>query len=181
VSPAQQEVFRVEHVLRADGFPEQEVEQAISFMRRKFEVAFTGRGWDELEAAVKMARAREWITFVFAPSSPDDLQSYRKFPHDFDPVPLWQQITCPVLAIFGERDMDVPVNASIAEIGEALRQGGNADYTFEVFPGADHVIMLSETGGFQNLPLTEGFAPDYFTKMTDWLAQRVTIRADAAR
>jgi uncharacterized protein len=174
-SPAEQEVYRVEHVLRADGFPEEEVKAATSLMRRKFEVAFTGEGWDELEAAVQDARSRAWLPFVFAPESPEDLATYRTFPMDYDPVPTWRQLRCPVLAIFGERDMDIPVEASVAKIDSAQRAAGNTDYTIEVVAAADHLIMPSVTGGFTHLPLAQGYAPSYFPTMAEWLRQRAKV------
>ena len=57
-----------------------------------------------------------------------------------DPRAVLEKVTCPVLAIFGESNIIVPVKNSVSIFEEALHKAGNKDYTIKVFPRANHGI-----------------------------------------
>jgi hypothetical protein len=64
----------------------------------------------------------------------------------WSPVHVIEQVRIPVLAIWGERDTKIdPLRAAHA-YRDALEQAGNPNYRIEVFPGADHNLVPSETG-----------------------------------
>ena len=64
----------------------------------------------------------------------------------WNPIEVMQQTTIPVLAIFGDRDprMD-PIQATYA-YRQALEQAGNPKSRVELFPKANHDLVVSETG-----------------------------------
>ena len=47
---------------------------------------------------------------------------------DYDPVPALQQTKCPVLALSGEKDLQVPPKENLPLIRKALEDGGNKDF-----------------------------------------------------
>jgi len=61
----------------------------------------------------------------------------------FDPLPYWENILVPVLAIYGSADRVVPVEESQSLIENALKKAGNKKYLFKLFPGADHELKIS--------------------------------------
>ena len=61
----------------------------------------------------------------------------------FDPLPYWENIMVPVLAIYGSEDRVVPVEESQSLIENALKKAGNKKYLFKLFPGADHELKIS--------------------------------------
>ena len=75
-----------------------------------------------------------------------------------------EQVTCPILAIWGDLDIYVPVEDSISIYEEALTKAGNEDFTIKVFPGADH-----------GLGVDGEHAEGYLDAMTDWLLERVNV------
>ncbi len=175
VSVVQQDVDRVAYELRAGGFSEDEVRAAITHEQLFSDVAFTGQGWDKLEASIQHARATRWASIVALPSQ-DEFERYGSLWGQFrayDPIPQLQQVTCPVLALFGGRDTVVPPAKNAPLLERALKAGGNRDYTITVFPDGDHVIMATPTGARRNVPLWTQFMPGYFATMLDWLRARV--------
>ncbi|MCU0645580.1 MAG: alpha/beta fold hydrolase, partial [bacterium] len=49
----------------------------------------------------------------------------------YDPIPALKQVKCPVLAINGELDLQVPPKENLAAIEAALQAGGNKNYTIK--------------------------------------------------
>ena len=76
-----------------------------------------------------------------------------------DPLPAMEQVSQPVLAIYGAQDKAVPVVQSSRELEAALEGGGNRSYAIRFFAGADHGLRLSDGG----------FAPGYLRTVMGWV------------
>jgi hypothetical protein len=64
----------------------------------------------------------------------------------YDPVPTLAKVQCPVLAILGENDLQVPPDENLPRIEQALREGGNADFKVLRMARLNHLLQTSETG-----------------------------------
>ena len=51
-----------------------------------------------------------------------------KFFLQYDPYPALVELRCPVLALNGEKDLQVPPNENLAAIEKALNEGGNKNF-----------------------------------------------------
>src|SRR5262249_4771006 len=60
--------------------------------------------------------------------APRALQDSCRFEFDLDLAAVWQRVRQPVLALYGERDRQVPVAESSAALAAALEQSGNRDF-----------------------------------------------------
>ena len=60
----------------------------------------------------------------------------------FNPIPAWERVSVPVLAIWGGSDEIVPADVSYKNIQDALVKSGNNNFTLKSFEGANHVIKL---------------------------------------
>jgi hypothetical protein len=83
-----------------------------------------------------------------------------------------------VLAVFGERDVQVPALASAARIDSVLRASGNRDATVRVFPRANHVIRIRPIEG-------ERFewprpAPGYLDLVLVWMRRHAGLPPPSA-
>ncbi len=79
-----------------------------------------------------------------------------------------EKVKCPVLAIYGEDDHQVPPNLNATRLREYLSETKNGDFEVLVIPGADHV--LAKTGSGSNYDLI----PGYREKMTAWIRAHTT-------
>jgi len=91
----------------------------------------------------------------------------------YDPRPTLRNVRCPVLALNGEKDLQVPPKENLAEIERAVRAGGNAEVTVMELPGLNHLFQPAKTG----LPVEYGriettFAPAVLNMIADWIAKR---------
>ena len=88
----------------------------------------------------------------------------------YDPVPTLKKVTCPVLAIDGERDLQVPPDTNLQGIERALRSGGNADVTVRKLPGLNHLFQTAETGSpIEYGKIEETIAPAALQLIGDWV------------
>jgi pimeloyl-ACP methyl ester carboxylesterase len=88
----------------------------------------------------------------------------------YDPRPTLAKVKCPVLALNGGNDLQVPSKENLAEIEKALKAGGNTDVTVKELPGLNHLFQTCKTG----LPgeygkIEETFAPAALDLIGEWV------------
>jgi fermentation-respiration switch protein FrsA (DUF1100 family) len=64
----------------------------------------------------------------------------------YDPRPALQKVQVPVLALFGELDLQVPPEQNLPAIRKALEKAGNPDVTVRELPGVNHLFQKAGTG-----------------------------------
>jgi uncharacterized protein len=64
----------------------------------------------------------------------------------YDPRTALMKVKCPVLAVNGEKDIQVPARENLEAIREALKSGGNTGYTILTLPHLNHLFQTAETG-----------------------------------
>lgn len=89
----------------------------------------------------------------------------------YDPVPALQKVTCPVLALNGSKDMQVPPREDLSKIEAALKAGGNRDYTIKELPDLNHLFQTCTTGSpVEYGNIEETMSPIALQTMGDWIA-----------
>jgi pimeloyl-ACP methyl ester carboxylesterase len=176
----QQEIERVELQLRADGFPEDQIREAVAFQRLKFDYALTGKGWEEYTAAYNKYKDRKWFPdpYVGPPSSKDDsaFEEWRTGASSLSPGDYWAKYKHPALVFYGEFETYSRSSSDIALLKEAMKKAGNTHYTIAIIPGAEHTMRQAKTGGPRELPYLNRFVPAYFQTLRDWLQTNVMSR-----
>jgi len=84
----------------------------------------------------------------------------------FDPLEFLNRVTCPTLAIFGERDSLIPIQRSIEILHETVAKS-SPDLVMRVFPNGTHWLSPADGSG--------EFVPGYFEFMHDWLSTRTAV------
>ncbi|MFD6449624.1 alpha/beta hydrolase family protein [Nocardia sp. NPDC060220] len=84
---------------------------------------------------------------------------------DYDPIPVLERITQPVLAIWGDLDRLTPPGDSLRGFQTAFEHAGKTNYTLRTLPNAQHAGQPT-TDGFDKL---SGLAPGYGELMGDWV------------
>lgn len=178
VSPAVQELYRIEAELRADEFSDADISAALALRSRSHEVIRTGRGLVELVSAYRQVwdpRA-PWLDYLGIPFSPDQLAaagdevwSWAQQFLFYDPVPTLDRIRVPFLAIFGTLDRMTPFRESAAGFEKGLSGRTGTDLTIRFFPGANHSLRVAETGGRKESNDSLPYVTGYFEAMAEWI------------
>ena len=83
------------------------------------------------------------------------------------------KVKCPVLAIIGEKDLQVPPKENLRAIEEALVAGGNTDYTIRELPNLNHLFQTAETGAVSEYAkIEETISPTALEMIGDWILER---------
>jgi len=98
------------------------------------------------------------------------LSPWLKFFLTYDPKPTLSKVKCPVLAINGEKDLQVPPKENLSAIEEALVAGGNKNFTVKELPGLNHLFQTAQTGvPSEYIKIEETISPIALKIITDWI------------
>jgi len=90
-----------------------------------------------------------------------------------DPAKVLRKLTVPVLAMNGERDVQVLAAQNLPAIFAALKQGGDQDVTTMEVPGLNHLFQECKTGApSEYADLEQTFSPDALQILGDWLVRK---------
>ncbi|MBI3838000.1 MAG: alpha/beta fold hydrolase [Planctomycetia bacterium] len=111
------------------------------------------------------AQAETQVKAVFSP--------WFRFFLTYDPQPALRKVRCPVLAINGEKDLQVDPKQNLQPIEAALKEGGNSDYTLKELPGLNHLFQHCQTGSpSEYATIDETFAPEALELVAEWIRER---------
>ncbi|MBC6489439.1 alpha/beta hydrolase family protein [Flavihumibacter stibioxidans] len=92
----------------------------------------------------------------------------------YDPATSLENVKCPVLAVNGEKDLQVPAAENLAAIAKALKKAGNKHFTVKTFPGLNHLFQEAGTGSPDEYRLIEQtFSPVALEYITEWIKSQV--------
>ncbi len=178
-------------IARTGGASEADIEKNAALQRRVFAAIRSGEGWDEVAAEIRsqieagLAAApdsqRSAITdvdaFVEAQVQAQITATrtpWFQFFIDYDPAATLRRVDTPVLALFGELDLQVIPAQNRGAMEEALRAGNHPDYTIRVLPSANHLFITATTGSpAEYATLPKEFVPEFLPLVTDWILKRV--------
>ncbi len=91
-----------------------------------------------------------------------------------DPAKVLEKVTCPILAVNGEKDLQVPPEENLTAIGHALKRGGNSNVTLMEFPSLNHLFQECETGSPSEYGVIEQtFSPMVLTEISSWILKQI--------
>jgi alpha-beta hydrolase superfamily lysophospholipase len=165
ITPEAQGAYAIERRMKAAGFSEGDLHEALALYRLNSRCAQTGNGWEAFEAALKTEQKKAWYGHDLNAYDPSTQRQWQLI-WNYDPVPVLRKVHCPVLSIFGELDPLAPAQKSATIWKTALAEAGNRDVVVKVFPHAEHGIADTRNG----FPLA-----GYFSLQRDWLLQHMTV------
>lgn len=100
---------------------------------------------------------------------------YRQF-LSLDPREYLRKVRCPVLALNGEKDLQVPASQNLPEIEKALQEAGNQDVTIVRIPNLNHLFQAAKTGlPSEYIQNRESFSPAALDMITPWIRRHTGL------
>jgi len=91
-----------------------------------------------------------------------------------DPALALEKVKCPVLALNGEKDLQVPAEVNLEAIKNALAKGGNKKTTIKKLPNLNHLFQECETGSpNEYATIEQTFSPVALEEISSWILTQV--------
>ena len=91
----------------------------------------------------------------------------------YDPTASLKKIKCPVLALNGEKDIQVDADMNLAAIKQHISENGNKNVTIKAYPKLNHLFQTCEKGTLAEYgQLEETINPEVLKDMTEWIKKQ---------
>lgn len=178
-------------IFKAMGMSDELTHQQLKLFDLVYSAVKTGKGWDKIESFLRELTAmqlREMTEEQRHAVGDTDLYleqqtrmgmatfktRWYQFFIQHNPAENWRRVRQPVLALFGELDLQVPPGINKEALKESLEYAGNADYTIEVIRGANHLFQKAYTGLPTEYPhLEKEFIDGFLHTIAAWLVERL--------
>jgi uncharacterized protein len=92
----------------------------------------------------------------------------------YDPAPTLIKLTCPVLVLNGERDLQVPPAQNLPAIQKALEAGRNKNFEIVELPGLNHLFQDARTGAVSEYAeIEETMSPVAMDRISSWVLKQM--------
>jgi len=174
-------------IARADGASKEEVAESVSEQRRVYSLMNSPEGGKEIEKIIEKEVRRSldkmspekrkavsdpeaYVKSITAGEMAAFTSPWFRYFLAYDPEPTLEEVKCPVLALFGEKDLQVSVKQNLPVMEKAFKKGNNRDATFKVFPQANHLFLKAKTGSpSEYASLEKVFVPDFLDTISTWI------------
>jgi len=162
-------------LLKAAGLEDAQIAKTREFNKQTYALVRQEAGPATLQSKLSDLVVSSGMSVSLSPAA---LQSqvrvmaspWFRFYLDYDPLPALQQSKCPVLALNGQKDLQVAPKENLSRIEQALRDGGNKDYQATELPGLNHLFQHCHTGEPTEYGgIEETMAPEALNAVSDWV------------
>jgi dipeptidyl aminopeptidase/acylaminoacyl peptidase len=150
VSPSKQSLYHNANEMRAAGASETDIRRAEELRSRLYAQLRQSTSYLDkiLNADLEAASKQSWFAASKLPMSmPTSVSAGERHLLLFEPLPVWREVHVPVLAIWGEHDINLPAADSRDEITHALAVGGNKDVETHILPALTHSLLREKKSG----------------------------------
>ena len=83
------------------------------------------------------------------------------------------KVTCPVLALNGEKDLQVAPTENIEDIQKAIKAGSNSELTTKIYPDLNHLFQHATTGSpSEYAAIEETFSEEVMKDIVEWMEEK---------
>lgn len=173
-------------IYRAMGVSEEDIIKNRQFNEKIFSVIKEEKDKKNAEERLRQMFMEDWEKMsdekkeqmgdpeVFLKAQLQSLLSpWLKFFLTYDPKPTLSKVKCPVLAINGEKDFQVPPKENLSAIEKALVAGGNKNFIVKELPGLNHLFQTAQTGvPSEYAKIEETISPIALKIISDWILEQ---------
>ncbi|WP_445381179.1 alpha/beta hydrolase family protein [Robiginitalea sp. IMCC43444] len=177
---------QTELILRADGMETTKVQAELNLLQGALDIIVNSREANALQPELNkyyLQKLEENPTQVPEGMTAETLaQTYAsrlgtvwmRYFLSYDPSPALEQISCPVLALNGSKDLQVPATQNLNAIRNALQKGGNKNITVKSMDNLNHLFQEAKTGSpSEYAAIEQTFSPVALEVISDWIIKSI--------
>jgi pimeloyl-ACP methyl ester carboxylesterase len=178
-------MLQSELISRVEGLQPEEIEKTLATNRKIYDAIKT------FKDSVELSNKIDEIFLEYLENLSEDEKQDPKASKDFldmqkrqvltpwfryfvnyDPRPVLEKVKVPVLAMIGEKDLQVPPKENLAEIEKALKKSGNKNYKLVELKKLNHLFQTAETGSpNEYAKIEETMASEALELISDWIKE----------
>ncbi len=157
---------------KASGVSDSSVNASVAIEKKLLNIVMAEK--DSAKAAARLRRVLETelkLTSAEADANISQLLSpwYRSF-LAYDPVPALRKLKCPVLAMWGSKDLQVPPAENLPAVEKALKSGHNKNFNVVEITGLNHLFQDARTGSpMEYASIKESISPRAMEVISKWI------------
>jgi pimeloyl-ACP methyl ester carboxylesterase len=175
-----------ELVGRASGLDDAEVVGSLAFDRNAYDFVREEKDPAALTEKLKNLVKVSGLNGVIPPTVLETqlrmlTSPWFRFFLDYDPVPVLQKTKCPVLALYGQKDLQVPSKNNLPLLQKALQDADNKQAEIHQLADLNHLFQHAYSGSPAEYgAIEETFAPEALQIISEWLQPRITTKSASA-
>jgi len=173
-------LLQSELILKAAGFDEDRIAKARDFNKQSYALARNEKDPEALEAKLTDLIDSTGMSTTLPPTTLKPqarmmTSPWFRFFLNYDPVPALRKTQCPVLALNGDKDLQIASKENLPQVQKALQEGGNKDFQTKELPGLNHLFQHAPNGSPTEYGgIEETFAPEALNSISDWILKHTS-------
>jgi pimeloyl-ACP methyl ester carboxylesterase len=176
-------LLQAEMIGRASGVSESDLQKTLEINSAVFDIVIKSNNNDtlrkeltgflvqKLEESTDSQKPAGISDIDFVKPQVDQISSpWMQYFIKYNPAPTLEKVKCRVLALNGEKDLQVPANENLPVIKAALLKGGNKNVTTKEFPNLNHLFQECKTGlPAEYSQIEQTISPVVLEKIVRWI------------
>ena len=180
-------LLQQELIAKANGASETDIKKSIQTNAKLFEMVVQSHDNQKLKTDLK-SKLNEIIENDSTTKIPNGMTKdqyislqvdqiaspWMQYFMKYNPEPTLKKVKCPVLAVNGEKDLQVPPKENLTAIKNALEKGGDKNVTTIEFPNMNHLFQQCATGSpNEYATIEQTFSPTALKEITNWIKEQI--------
>jgi len=169
-----------ELIARTGGLPEEQITRSLEFDRNAYAVVRGEKNPEAMEKRLNVLVEQSGLSQAMPPAALQAQIRVMSSPwfRDFliyDPEPVLEKLQCPVLALSGDRDLQVDSTENVPLLRRVYEMSGNKDFTVVEIEGVNHLFQTAQSGSPALYgAIEETMAPSVLTAVGTWIGKHTS-------
>ena len=174
-------LMQTEAIGKASGMSEADLEKTMKINAGAYDLVLKSENTEKLKSELK-AYFTETMSGALAVIPPEQKEAqlhamteqlaspWMQYFIRYNPIPALEKVKCPVLALNGSKDTQVPPKENLSAIKKALETGGNKNFKTVEQQGLNHLFQECESGSpAEYARIEQTFSPKALEEIWKWI------------
>jgi uncharacterized protein len=169
-------------IARAGGLSDAQVLSSLNFDKQAYDLVLTEQDSNVVAQKLKALVKESGLDAALPPAALDAQLHMMTSPWfryflAYDPLPELKKTKCPVLALYGAKDLQVPPKINLPMVQKAFADGGNNQAEVKQLPDLNHLFQPAYTGSpTEYAAIDETFSPEALQMIGEWVTARTKAK-----